>query len=111
MLHDGCARSLLRDECKEVKFGLFSRGLHAVMQYFDTSARSLLASRAAQPDLPYIVRASVARRDFLYPAVPVRLLCDWHDLMSMPLARLAPAVWCCLMYGNAAEIILYIERF
>jgi hypothetical protein len=45
MLNDGCAGSDEAIQCNSVKFGLFKRGLHAVLQYFDTAARGVLASR------------------------------------------------------------------
>ena len=50
MLRNGCTGSAELLQCNAVAHGLFSRGLHAVLQYFNTAARDMLATRLQYSD-------------------------------------------------------------
>ena len=49
MLTDGCQGSSNLVECRGVVNGLFSKGLHAVVQYYVVNGMNLFRSRLQEP--------------------------------------------------------------
>ena len=54
MLKNGCLGSSHVDACQAVQDGVFSKGLHAVLQLFVTTTEDIISLRAATASYPGI---------------------------------------------------------